>query len=119
MIVAFRLMSLWMIGSAGLSLGWVSASFITSVTSTPCCSHIRASWFAKAMFMSRNVFSASLAISAVGASVLNSSAAILCCLTLRLLSVLGFQQTLLWRFRALFFLERGLNKSLFQRLNNL
>lgn len=66
------------------TLGWVLASFITSVTSTPWHSQIRASWFAKAMFTSRKVFSASLAISAVVASVsitvlqsvLNSSAAI-------------------------------------------
>lgn len=66
------------------TLGWVLASSTTFVTSTPICSHIRASWLARAMLTSLYVFSASLATSAVAASVsitflhtfLNSSEAI-------------------------------------------
>lgn len=78
------------------TLGWVFASFTTSVTSTPCCSQIRASWFAKAMFMSRNAFSRVWRFRLFG--------------PIRPTS-LGFQQTLLWRFRALFFLGRRLSRS--------
>jgi len=71
-------------GVCMFTLGWVFASSIAFLASTPCCSHISASWFVKAILTSLNVFSASLEISAVAASVsitflqtvLNSCAAI-------------------------------------------